>query len=322
MGSSILVALSNHRPEIVPLAVAKMRRFDTVVLEEPPEADFRAMLAGKVAIKDYLMAVDSEYPQFSRAMCRAMRDLCRKGISILQIEPYLSRLMEIHERLGEGLRPEMLRRDVRLWPVYQMEREATQTLVAFYKAFATGNFDTTLAAVKRFARSDAKRFWMRDRLRAQAIADAATDGRVYVEAGQMHVGLASLIRRQVGRRAAVTADYLASAVISAWSGPRMFFGPGDVLTLLYIFNPRFNGKRADLLAARALVQNKLLVKNEISTGLETFPHTRDELESARIVQRLGLEDCRLLLPIVSRLGTRQARQVAMAAAGVRRDFSA
>ena len=255
-------------------------------------------------------------------MCRAVRGLRRKGIGILQIEPYLARLIEIHERFGEGQRPEMLRRDVRLWPVYQMEREATQALMAFYKAFATGKFDTMLATVKRFARSDAKRFWMRDRLRAQAITAAAPQGRVYVEAGQMHVGLASLIRRQVGRRVPVTADYLASAVIAAWPGPRVFFGSGDVLTLLYIFNPRFNRKRADLLAARALIQNKLLIKNEISKGLETFPHTRDELESARIVQRLGLEDCRRLMPIISRLGTHQARQAARAAVDVRRDFSA
>ena len=237
------VALSNHRTEIIPLAVAKMVRCETVVLEEPPEANFGAMLTGDVAIDDYVMGIDTEYPSFSRAMCRALRKLYDQGIRIVQVEPYLARLTEIHERLGEGARPEELRPDPRLWPVYQMERETTQTLMAFYKAFTVGDFNRMLAAVKRFARVDAQRFYMRDRLRAQKIAALATGKRIYVEAGQMHVGLVSLLRRRVKGWATVTADYLVSAALSSCARPKVLFGPGDVLTLLYIFNPRFDGAR-------------------------------------------------------------------------------
>ena len=125
MGSNILVEIYIHRPEIVPLAVAKMAQFYTVVLEEPPVEEFCAMLGGKVDIKDYLMGVDIEYPQFSRAMCRAVRGLRRKGIGSLLFERSLARLLENPVRFGEGQRPEMMRRVVGLWTVYQMEGEAT-----------------------------------------------------------------------------------------------------------------------------------------------------------------------------------------------------
>jgi hypothetical protein len=319
MCAIITVALSNHRPEIIPLAFAKMVRCETVVLEEPREANFGAMLTGDVAIDEYVMGIDTEYPSFSRAMCRSLRKLHDQGIQILQVEPYLARLTEIHERFGEGARPKELRPDSRLWPVYQMEREATQSLMTFYKAFTAGDFKRLLAAVKRFAWVDAKRFDMRDRLRAQKIAAFARSKRIYVEAGQMHVGLVSLLRQRVKGWATVTADYLVSAVLSSCARPKVLFGPGDVLTLLYIFNPRFDGEIADLLAARALVQNKLLIKDEITSDLETFPHTRDELESAHLVRKLSMEDCQRLLPIVSKLGVDQARQ---ALAAFKRDFSA
>lgn len=306
----LTVALSNHRPEIVPIAVGTMRRHTLIVLEEPPAAEFAAMLAGDIPVDDYLMGVDTEYPEFGRRMCRALQALHREGFHVLQVEPFLERLIRIHERLVDGMRPSDLEKDSGLWPVYRVERQTTKALIRFYEAAAAGDFDYLLAAVKAFAREDARRFELRDRLRAEGIAEAAAGfDRVYVEAGQMHVGLAQAIRRVVGERFRVTSDFLLSEVVSSLGGPGSLFGPGDILTLLYRFNPGYDGPPADLLAARALVQNKILTKEEVVDDAGGFPHTSDEVETAGLVRKLSLADCRRLLPLIKRMDTRSSRRM-------------
>ena len=313
---TLTVALSNHRPEIIPLAVGTMRRHALIVLEEPPAAEFVAMLAGDIPVDDYLLGVDTEYPEFGRRMCRVLQALHRKGFHVVQVEPFLEKLIRIHERLGDGLRPSDLETDSDLWPVYEAERQATRALIRFYEAAAKGDFEDLLSSVKAFARKDAERFVLRDRLRAQAIAVAAVGyDNVYVEAGQMHVGLAQAIRRVVGARFRVTPDFLLSEVMSSMGGPGSLFGPGDILTLLYRFNPGFDGPLANLLAARALVQNKIITKEEIADEAEDFPHTRDEVEANRLVRNLSLADCRRLLPAISTIGAPKARRLVGETAG-------
>lgn len=310
MTATITIALSNHRPEIIPLAVAKMRQNEVIILEEPPEEAFDLMLRGKIGIDDYLMGIDTEYPAFGHRMCEALRMLHHEGYQILQVEPYLERLLNIHEHFSEGRRPADIEPDRSLWPVYLMEHRASTALLEFYNASANGHFGDLLTTVNAFAKADAQRFVMRDRLRARAIVAAIDCGqRIYVEAGQMHVGLAHSLRQRLPNHCTVVTDYLISAVTRVWPEPTPFFGPGDILTLIYRYNSGFHSPLVGLLIARALVQNKIITKEEIDSSTDAFPHTRDEAESCKMVQKLNLEQCRQLLPIISKMSTKQARQL-------------
>lgn len=305
----ITVGLSHHRPEMIPLCIDKMHRHDAIILEEPPDDGFGPMLAGDHAIEEYVMGVDTEYPEFSRRMCQALRSLYREGKVIIQIEPYLEGLLRIHERFGQGLLPADIESDRSLCPIYRAEREATGALIGFYEAASKGDFGATLSAVKAFARRDAHRFLLRDDMRAESIAAvAAAYPGIYVEAGQMHVGLAGAIRRRVGGQALVSANYLMSEALKMIGGRGCLFAPGDILTLLYYFNPSFDAPIANLFAARALIQNKIVAKVETRSALHEFPHTRDELETIHIVEKLTLEECRQLLPVIAQMDTNKARR--------------
>jgi hypothetical protein len=311
---TVTIGLSTHRCEIIPLAVSRMRQNDVIILEEPPGHAFDLMLSGNLGISDYLLEIETEYPDFSRQMCEALRQLRHEGYLILQVEPYLERLLRIHDRFSEGQTPADLKDDRLLWPVYEMERRATRALIEFYHASAEGSFETQLAAVKRFAKLDAQRFVMRDRLRADTIAGLIENGQpVYVEAGQMHVGLAQMLRQRLPGPSKVTTDFLVADIIKAWPGPSPIFGPGDLLTLIYRFNPEFDGPLANLFIARALVQNKLITKTEILDTTDAFPHTRDEAESINLVQQLSIEACEHLLSIIGKMTTSEARRAVGAA---------
>jgi hypothetical protein len=87
------------------------------------------------------------------------------------------------------------------------------------------------------------------------------------------------------------------------------YGPGDMLTLLYLFHPNRNREEDDVLAAKALIYNKLITKEEISESSEPFPHTLDELKTASIVRHLSLGDCQKLFPQIKRASTEKAREV-------------
>jgi hypothetical protein len=65
----------------------------------------------------------------------------------------------------------------------------------------------------------------------------------------------------------------------------------------------------NLLAARALIYNKLIRKDEVADGNEPYPHIRDELEVIEVVKQLTLKDCADLFSHVRRVTTEEARAV-------------
>jgi len=77
----------------------------------------------------------------------------------------------------------------------------------------------------------------------------------------------------------------------------------------YWFHPRGRFQAEDLLAARALIYNKLILKEEIADDAHIYPHTRDELEIGSVTDRLSLDDCRLLYPSVRRASTTDSRKI-------------
>jgi hypothetical protein len=189
------------------------------------------------------------------------------------------------------------------------EREATAALIDFYDISVQGAFGETLDAVKRFARADARRFALRDRMRASAIAPLLDEGgSVYIEAGQIHFPLFRELKRRLPDGYPLSVRFLMADVVKGMGRRRHLYGPGDRLTLLCRFHPERGFAEEDLLAGRALVYSKLIAKEEITHTRDPYPHTRDELRVDAVVRRLDLEDCRRLFPRICRASTAGARE--------------
>jgi hypothetical protein len=254
--------------------------------------------------------MDFEFPRFARESCRLLRELYREGKKILQVEPFMERLGEIHDFFGEGGRPEGIHEGASHHAVYREEHEWTAALLDYYQKSAGRDFDETVSAVKAFARADASRGRLRDRMRAEEIVSMARPYEsVYIEAGELHVPLLGELRRRIASQDLLKPVYLMAPVVKRLGGKGQALGPGDLLTLIYAFRPDYEGRRADLLAARNLIHVKILKKVEIEEGEDHFPHTRDQIESNQLVEGLSYTECGDLFEQIRPLKTDQAREV-------------
>ena len=320
MTASATLVLANHRPETIPLARRLMAVHDTIVLEAPPDQRFEPMLDGEISINAYLEDQELEYPEFSQRMALVLRERRKAGTHLVQVEPFIDLLLSIHDRFANGEGPRDLPADTDLYRVYQAEHLATKALIDFYQASGSPNSDATVDAVKRFARADARRLALRDQMRAEAMATLVQhSGRTYIEAGQIHYPLWHEIRRRLPTGFPLRVHFLMTAAVREMGYRRHLFGPGDLLTLYYRFHPRGRNQAEDLLAARALIYNKLILKEEIAADADTYPHTRDELAVVSITDQLSLDDCRCLYPRVRRASTTQSREIVMGWLGSRCD---
>ncbi|MBR9986707.1 MAG: hypothetical protein KFF68_12430 [Desulfosarcina sp.] len=310
MNARATLVLANHRPETIPAAQRLMARHDAVILEEPRDPQFLSMLDGQMSIETYLETQELEYPEFSRRMANILRERHRAGTRLYQIEPFIDHLLAIHERFADGEGPSDLPVGTALHRVYLAEREATAALIDFYAVSTSGTFEATVEAVKRFALSDARRFALRDRMRAAAMVDVITaPGRTYIEAGLIHFPLWHALRRRLPSDFPLRVHFLMADAVRSMGYRSHLYGPGDLLTLHYRFHPQRRFQEEGLLAARALIYSKLIAKEEMIDAGEPYPHTRDELEVGAVTARLTLTDCRRLYPPIRRASTTTAREM-------------
>ena len=164
-----------------------------------------------------------------------------------------------------------------------------------------------IKAVRHFARQDAARFRLRDTLRAQALIELVNDSAsVFIEAGLMHYPLRGLLLQQLTEPERLQTVFLADASLKRLNMRGRLYGPGDQLTLLYVFHPELKWPgREMLLAARALVYNKLIAKGERGDS-ESLPHLRDENACIQLVGKLSLDDCGRLYYQIRKLGRQEA----------------
>ena len=292
----VTVAFGPHHLEAIPAMVTAMRTHQTILLEEPPFPGFSDLLAGRLDIDDYLLQTDPGFPRFARALCRELQHLHARGHRILQVEPFLDGLAEIHERFADEVTPAAILADKGLRDIYLAEKEATGALIAFYAASRTDDFPALIEAVCTFARRDAARIRLRDRLRARAIRDlAATAPSLYVEAGFIHFDLFRRLRAVNAPGLWVEPLFLLQPEVDRLGVARRNIGPGDVLTLHYVFHDRLPAARAGLLAARSLIAVQLVAREELAPEADApFPHCADDGLVNRLVDRLDLEQCRRL----------------------------
>jgi hypothetical protein len=306
----ITIGFSSHRLEVLPAIREEMRRHDALVLEEAPEPTFGAVLAGKLDPAAYQEDLDPEFPQFSRAELELAQDVHRAGKAVLQVEPYLSRLLQIHELLAGGLSRQEVESRPGLREVYAAESLASRALLTFYGRAHTASFPRVVAAVKEFARADAARFRVRDELRAQALAPlTAAFPRLLVEAGYIHLALVKYLRRRLGGRARLRPVWLLAAKTRPALGRPRPLGPGDLLTLRHIFETPISPDQEDLLAARSLIYIQLLEKGELTPGVDPTPHLTNEIQAHHLTAGLSWPDCGALYPGVRTATPETARDM-------------
>jgi len=144
------------------------------------------------------------------------------------------------------------------WAVYRAERQATAALLDFYATSVTAPFPEVVRAVIRFARADAARISLRDAMRAERLAAEVRPGEsMYVEAGYIHWKLFRDLKRLAGARVPIRPRFLQQTQARRRVGKKQILGPGDRLTLLFVFHPKMQGPMVDLLAARSLIYIKL-----------------------------------------------------------------
>lgn len=313
----ITIGFSSHRAEALPYARRQMEQHQVIVLEEAPSPDFLDMLDHRLPIEEYMMGLDSGFPEFEHQMCVLLRELHSKGRQIIQVEPYLEILLQIHEFLSDGKTPEDIVKTPRLGDVYKAEKHATGALLNYYTHSLRAPFDEVVQTVKAFAQADAARLMLRERMRAQAIKPLVSDGvDVYVEAGYIHYPLYHYLKSALGRAQRIRVVYLLAPVVRRLQGRRRNMGPGDILTLYYALHGRVPEDQADLLAARSLIYIKLLQKDELLPGDSDAPHSEDEVRVNRVVDSLSFEDCRTLfdrIRLAKREGALQVVQSYLAA---------
>ena len=301
----ITIGFSSHQVEALPFILSQMERHQVILLEEPPVPNFAGMLNSTIPIDNYIMELDYGFPEFGRQMCVLLRKLRRGGKLILQVEPYLEKLLQIHELLASGKTAEEISGRPEFREVYEAEKRATGALISYYSVSTTGVFASVVEAVKTFARVDALRLTLRERLRANAIASLYRPGEtMYVEAGYIHYPLYRYLRQKMDKGQEIKVVYPLASVIKKLKGRRRNMGPGDILTLHYALHNGVKEETADLLAARSLIYIKLIEKEELFPGKSGTPHIEDEIKVNRLVYRLDFNQCGELFQRI-RLSKRQ-----------------
>lgn len=308
--SCICLGYTSYRLEALPFVQKRMQQFECIVLEEPPTPGFSEMLSGEMEVDDYLMLTEFGFPGFAKKQCLLLREMHHLGKTILQVEPFVEDLIGLHEFFAAEGRPDQIKRETRAGIVYDCERSWSDKLMKFYKVSGISRkFSHLVQAVKNFARADAEKGRLRDQMRAKALEDILPCYQsIYVEAGYIHFFLVGEVFSKKPASSRLETFYSMQDFFRERLGRRQILGPGDVLTLLYTWVPDYSGRRADILAARSLIYNKIVHKEEILEETDKFPHSRDELKAVQLAGSLDYEECKDVYREIRGLETREAME--------------
>lgn len=304
---NITLCYSTHRPETLALTTRIMKDHDVIILEEPLHPDFHKALGGAVNLEDHLLELDRDYPAFTLNQYRLLRQFFKAGKEILQVEPYFDHLLWIQYFLAEGHRPDEIPSHTPVHAVYAAERDATKNLIEYYNIVRGDDFQKILAAMNSFAMADARRFILRDSLRAKRIVEVLVPGKdTYIEAGSIHLLLKRLLTKSLSKEWRLRIHDIDGEALKMLNLRGTLFSPGDELTLDYILGRSLSQQKMQLCCAQALIYSKIIIKEEISSGDGEFPHTRNEIESIAAVKKLSIEKCRTLFQRIRSLTTVEA----------------
>ncbi len=305
--STITICYSTHRPETLDLTARIMQEKDVIILEEPFHPDFTNVLNGSIQIEEHLLELDVGYPAFTSDQYRLLQRFSNVGKQILQVEPYLEHLLSIQYFLAEDHRPEEIEPNTIDHSVYCAEKEATARLIDYYKDVQSNNFKQILTSMNSFAMADAARFVLRDSLRANQILKILTPGeKTYIEAGSIHLLLSKLLAKYLSEDWHLQIYSVDREAVRILNHRGSLFGPGDELTLDYIFGRNVSRRKWELLCAQSLIYSKIVRKDEMSGNKGELPHTLNEIESIAAVKDLSVDTCRILYQKIRPLSSGEA----------------
>jgi hypothetical protein len=293
----ITIGFSSHRIETLNSVKRIMKQHDVIITEEAQNPCFIGMLNKKISIREYIVEEYLTFPKFSQRYYRILRSLNRGGKAILQIEPFIERLIKIYEMFSDGKRPEDIMKLPSLKTVYSIEKKTTAALLDFYESSLKDTFPCVVQSVMRFAQADAEKFRIRDSMRAEAIAkiitkDITENKKVYIEAGGIHIFFEKMLKQKMKNRCHIYAVNLQEPLIKKMTGQSSFLPPGDLLTIHYILKKRKNKTFERLQAGRSLIYIKLLKKEEMLPTKEVkAPHIEDAIKANQLVSTLSLSQC-------------------------------
>jgi hypothetical protein len=308
----ITIGYTSHSMETIPYMEQLMADYDLIITEEAPAPGFSFMLDKKIPIKKYIEEEQLEFPQFSKRYYKLLRILHRNGKKILQLEPYMERLMRIYAMFSDGKYPADVMKIPALKKVYEAEKKATAALLAFYEHSMRAPFPYLLETVRQFAKADAEKFRLRDLLRANAVAEVvkSEQKRIFIEAGSIHVYLERELKRKLKRTCRIDTVNLLGNHIRELTGKMAFFPPGDILTIHYILRKKEDKALETLLAARSLIYIKLLRKEEMSPyGKTRVPHLEDKIGVTALTGDLTVEECSVLFRKIRFQGRKRALEI-------------
>ncbi len=307
----LCIGFTSFRPETLSFAERLMQGYEAVLLEEPQTPGFEEMIRCELPIEEYLQLTDFEFPEYASRTCLILQRLARREKALLQVDPYMDELVRIHEFFAAEGRPDQIADGTLTREVYNCERVWTGRLLNFYRASGSKQFERIVSSVKEFAKVDAQKGLLRNRLRAERIAELFERfSSIYVEAGYIHLPLMRELLKRLPRGADFVPAYLMEPIVRSFTGRRQVLGPGDILTLMYTFQSKHDESRADLLAAQSLIYNKVVHKEELVDESQAYPHTRDEIEATELASSLDFEQCRKLFYALKPLQTSKARAYA------------
>jgi len=312
MNRTVTLGFTVFRPETLPFAAAAMQGCGLVVLEEPQTPGFEAMLAGEMPPHEYVLLTEFEFPEYARRQCLLLRELHGRGVRVLQLHPWLDELVGIHEFFASGKTPDDLPQAGPARTVYERERIWTAALMRFYEASGSCDFREIVDSVNAFAKEDAKKIGDMDQARAAALgpllADMSPDSRTYVECGSIHMDMVLLLHRQLGP-GRIQVRHLMEEVCKPRHGTRRLLPPGDVLTFRHLLAAPQNPRAERLLAALAVVYNKLIQKEELTASNGEYPHMENEARVISQVSALDHDDCQDLFTAIRSLPRDKALEV-------------
>ncbi|MEZ0344791.1 MAG: hypothetical protein ABWJ99_08350 [Caldimicrobium sp.] len=289
----LIVGFSHHRLEVLPHLKTYLEKADLIILEEPASKNFESFLKGEKGFYEALKEEELGFPEYTKELWNYLKKLYQEGKEIFQIEPYLSGLKRIYEEITANEKKEF---DEVLQRIYDTENRCTGKLLEFYESTLKDDFETVINRVIDFSREDAKRFKLRDEMRAQAILENLPDtGKIYIEAGTSHLHLLKRLSKNLKGKGGLKVVFLLGEVCKKLTGKTWIYPPGELLTLKHILGHKMERFEERLLSARALIFIKIIPKEELRPNPQNpYPHLHWELSANFMVEKLSFEDCKQL----------------------------
>jgi len=288
----VLILFTSHRVEMLPHFEEEAKKRDIIIIEEPRDENFQRMLDGKIAVDEYVRKLNTSFPVYSKHQCEILRKLHNMGKKIYQSEPYLEAIEEIHKAIEEN-RFEQLPKEGKISEVQNIERTVNSAWVDYQEAFLKKDFDALVDATIRFTKADAERFKVRDKMRAEEIAEIIEEanGSVLVEAGQIHLLLPKYLEEMGFKVSTLNLPEMVAKKL----GIELYPNPGNELTKKFMLGEDVDEETAKIMAARGIIYISLIPKDEkLPTEDNPYPHLVEENKIAKAVSRLSYEDCRRL----------------------------